>query len=229
MGQPQQHSEQMLYLEALNENGTIHWRDSKAEVLEFRYTNQFCGSCCFLGRVTETPERGVGFAEEDLIWEDFSLKRGNSQALYKNAVVFFEQYLRRQTSVDKFHRQVSTSSGHGLRHLIRRLLGKDALSPSKCIQENGAGTFGVTRQSECLTDREEGGHSNGNGAVEEELPILELDLKKPVGKVPFDLDLPSKGGRQKPRTSHTQGENSTQDRQPDRNGDRRTPLLPFCD
>lgn len=219
----------MLYLEALNEKGTVCWRDSEAGVLEFRYSNQFCGSCRFLGRVIESPDRGLSFADEDLVWEDFSLRRGNSRVLYKNALVFFEQYLRRQRSVEKFHRQVSRPSGHGLRERIRRLLGKGATSPPPAPGENGHKSENMTGQCE---DREEGGlheYLNGNGSSKEELPVLELDLKGPSGAVSFDLDLPTRRSRPQSFSLEPEENGERGNKKPDPHRDRRTPMLPFVD
>lgn len=223
----------MLYLEALNENGTVRWRDADSGLLEFRYTSQFCGSCCFLGRVIESPERGLSFSEGDLIWEDFSLKRGNSRALYKNALVFFEQYLRRQRSVEKFHCWVSSSSGQGLRDLIRRLLGRDVATRVVIEDENGAEPSGNDSDDDSQmhsreeTDRTKHSNGNGNGHRKEDVQILELDLKRYAGGQSVNLDIPHRPVERKSRNPVF-----NQDTPPakgDRDRHLRTPLLPFFD
>src|SRR5690606_721009 len=139
----------------------------------------------------ETPDRGLCFAHEDLVWEDFSLKRGNPPALYKSALVFFDQYFKRQRSVADFHRRVSRPSGPGLREVIRRFLfGRGAASPAPTLEGNGhkPGTMAEPCQQDQhqQQDQEEGGlqeNLNGNGRSKEELPVLELNLKRPRGVV----------------------------------------------
>lgn len=218
----------MLYLEALNEKGTIRWWNPDSKVLEFRYTNQFCGSCCFLGRVIESPERGLSLPERELIWEDFSLKRGGSKALYKNALVFFERYLQGQTSIRALHRRVSSSSRQGLRCLVRRLLGKgSSLQRKKQVESRIEAPGDQFQNQEETHDRE---WSNGNGKSAAELPVLlDLDLKRYAGRNSFDLDLPSESSQQK-QGFRLEESAVTDKREKDHKGeDSRAPLLPFGD
>lgn len=92
---------------SVNERGWLQRLEDDPPIFQFKYDNDFYGSCSFQATIVESDHEVLRLDEETLKVEDFSIRKGNLPILVQTAKAFLRIKLTSHTRLKQLDKRAA--------------------------------------------------------------------------------------------------------------------------